>query len=330
MRGQFDLSDIGADGAASTAGDVARAARVGLTSVPKTLPPWLFYDARGSALFDAITELPEYYLTRAERAIFDRHGAELMQEAMHRGPATIIELGAGAATKTQILLSSALARVPHLRYVPVDVSCEALNMASARLAAALPTLVVTPWVATHDQAFVRLRDLPDRKAVLFIGSSIGNYDDADAQALLGRLRGALSDGDTLLLGTDLRKAPVTMVAAYDDRAGVTAAFNRNVLTRLNRELGADFDIDRFRHVALWNEARSRIEMHLESVGTQRVRIEAVGLVLTFADGERIHTESSVKYDLEMVDQLLVRSGFSRIRTATDRDATFAVHVARAV
>ncbi len=167
------------------------------------------------------------------------------------------------------------------------------------------------------------------KAVLFIGSSIGNYEGADGVALLRGIRDALAPGDALVLGTDLRKDPAVMVPAYDDRRGVTAAFNLNLLTRLNRELDADFDVTRFRHVALWNAARSRIEMHLESVVAQRVHVRALELVVEFAAGERVHTESSVKYDVGLVDEIVGAAGFARIATFTDGAARFAVHVARA-
>lgn len=291
----------------------------GLAATPKTLPPWLFYDARGAALFEEITRLPEYYLTRAEREIFERHGAALMRAAGAAG-ATVVELGAGTAAKTELLLRVAGAA----RYVPVDVAPSALEAAAARLAGIVP---VTPWTLTHEQAMPRLAALPGRKVVLFIGSSIGNHEGAEAIALLAGVRAALGDGDAFVLGTDLRKDPAVLVRAYDDAAGVTAAFNRNVLVRINRELGGRFDVERFRHVALWNEERSRIEMHLESQGAQSVAIDALGATFRFADGERIHTESSVKYDLPMVDALLAAAGFRRERTFLDEDRRFAVHVA---
>jgi dimethylhistidine N-methyltransferase len=312
-----------------TISEIARAVLRGLTASPKTLPPWLFYDERGSELFEAITELPEYYLTRAEREIFERDGAAIMEVAGGGADATIVELGAGTAAKTQVLLAAEAARRGAVTYVPVDVSAPALELARARLAAEEPRVAVHPWLASHDDAFPRLRTLRGRKVVLFIGSSIGNYEGGDAVGLLAGLRGGLAAGDALVLGTDLRKDPAVLVPAYDDAAGVTAAFNKNVLARINRELGGRFDLDRFRHVALWNPARSRIEMHLESAGDQVVAVEGLHLTVRLRDRERIHTESSVKYDDAMVDGLLGAAGFRRERSWRDEDGRFAVHLARA-
>ncbi len=306
---------------------IAHVVAAGLTATPKRLPSWLFYDAAGSALFEQITELPEYYLTRAEREIFERHGDAIVEAGLAGGASTIVELGAGTATKTQVLLAAA-ARSRSITYVPVDVSREALQIARARLAAELPTVRVTTWLARHDDACARLPDLRGGKLVLFIGSSIGNYEGDEAIALLAGVRRGLAAGDALLLGTDLRKDPAALIAAYDDAAGVTAAFNKNLLVRINRELGGKFAIDRFRHVALWNPARSRMEMHLESLGAQVVPIEGLGLRVHFADRERIYTESSVKYDDAMVDALLGAAGFARTQTWLDGAARFAVHLAR--
>lgn len=315
--------------------DVATTAAVratviaGLSRTPRALPPWLFYDAAGSRLFEAITALPEYYLTRAEHEIFRDHGAALLSAAGLDRAATVVELGAGTATKTATLLATLAARGDDVRYVPVDVSASALAEASAHLAATVPAVAVTPWVTTTAAALPRLAALPGPLAVLFIGSSIGNYDEAEAVALLTDVRAAVPRGAALVLGTDLQKPLAQLLPAYDDAQGVTAAFNRNLLVRINRELAADFEPARFRHVALWNAARSRVEMHLESVGRQQVRIAAAGLELTLADGERIHTESSVKYDAAMVERLLTAAGFARVATVTDRAGRFAVHVARA-
>ena len=207
-------------------------------------------------------------------------------------------------------------------------STSALAQARARLASTLPGIVVDPWPMPTAEALPRVRDLLGPCAVFFIGSSIGNYDEPDAVALLAAVRAVLAPGAALVLGTDLRKSPAVLVPAYDDRQGVTAAFNRNLLARLNRELGADFDVARFRHVALWNPARSRVEMHLESVGAQQVRLAPAAPAIDFADGERIHTESSVKYDRAMVDRMLGAAGFARTHTFTDSAERFAVHVAR--
>ena len=308
---------------------VARAVLDGLRAAPKRLPPWLFYDAEGSRLFEQITELPEYYPTRAERDIFVQHGAAIMAAAQRGRDATIVELGAGTASKTQLLVRAAAAHRGHARFVPIDVSPTPLELARARFTGDA-SVTVEPWVATHDEAMPRLAALPGPKVVLFVGSSIGNYEGDDAVTLLAGVRAALAPGDTLVLGTDLRKDPAVLVRAYDDAAGVTAAFDLNVLARINRELGGRFDLARFRHVALWNAAASRIEMHLESVGDQVVAIERLGVVVPFRAGERIHTESSVKYDLAMVDALLAAAGFQRARTWTDAGGRFAEHVAVAL
>jgi L-histidine N-alpha-methyltransferase len=307
--------------------ELAPTVAAGLRASPKRLPPWLFYDEAGSALFEQITELPEYYPTRAEAEIFARDGDAIVELALRGRDATLVELGAGTATKTQRLVRAAAAQRGHARFVPVDVSPSPLEVARARITAEEPGVVVEPWVATHAEAMPRLAALAGPKVVLFVGSSIGNYEDDDAIALLAGVRGALAPGDALVLGTDLRKAPAVMIEAYDDAAGVTAAFNKNVLARINRELGGRFDLDRFRHVALWNEDRSRIEMHLESVGDQVVAIAGLALAVPFRAGERIHTESSVKYDRAMVDALLGAAGLRRARTWMDGGSRFAVHVA---
>ena len=213
--------------------------------------------------------------------------------------------------------------------MPTDVSPTALGEAVRRINRQAPEIVVHPVCATHVDAFGVIARLPPTRFALFIGSSIGNYETRDAEALLRGLRGSLHPGGAFLLGTDLRKSPDILLPAYDDARGVTAAFNKNVLARINRELGGAFDLDTFRHVAVWDEARSRVEMHLESLREQSVHIAELGLAVRFARGERIHTESSIKYDGPMVDTLLGSCGFRRERTFTDPDALFAVHLARA-
>jgi len=311
---------------------IAADVRAGLTATPKRLPPYLFYDAAGSALYERITALPEYYPTRTERAILARHATALVAAAAEGSdaPLHVVELGAGSASKTVLVLEAVVARQGRCVYVPVDVSASALDEARARIEADMPAVEVRPFVGHHHDAFRTVRALGPRRLVLFIGSSIGNYDDDEAVALLRGAREALVPGGALLLGTDLRKDPARLVAAYDDAEGVTAAFNRNMLARINRDLGGHFDPTTFRHIALWNAPASRIEMHLESTVAQRVRIDALDLTVDFAAGERIHTESSVKYDLSHVDRLLDAAGFRRALTRTDDAGLFAVHLARAV
>jgi len=299
----------------------------GLSRSPRSLPPKLFYDAAGSALFDRITELPEYYLTRTERAILQSHAPEMIATA---GKALeVVELGAGSASKTDILLDAVLRRQLRCRYCPIDVSPEALALAEKRLRAALPALRVRPVVADYTNGLVLPSRNGHRRLALYLGSSIGNFDPADAIAVLRKLRRHMRSGDALLLGTDLAKSKSVLLPAYDDAQGVTAAFNKNMLVRLNRELGANFDLDRFRHVAVWNARESRIEMHLESTARRTVTIPAIGLTVEFERGERIHTENSYKYTAAAVDAMLGESGFRRERTWSDERGWFAVHLARA-
>jgi dimethylhistidine N-methyltransferase len=211
--------------------------------------------------------------------------------------------------------------------VPADVSPDPLEELRLRLAVEEPRIDARPLVATHDEALAHAPRFEQRLLVLFIGSSIGNYDEDEAVALLRQIRGAIAGGGAMLLGTDLRKSLDVLLPAYDDAAGVTARFNKNVLTRINRELGGEFDLDRWKHVALWNERASRIEMHLESTVAQSVRIDAVGESVSFARGERIHTESSHKYDDARVTALLGRAGLRRAATFRDANDWFAVHLA---
>ncbi|MFO0641821.1 MAG: L-histidine N(alpha)-methyltransferase [Polyangiaceae bacterium] len=310
------------------AADVLR----GLSCPHKSLPPYLFYDAAGSALYERITELPEYYPTRTERAILAVHADDVVRR-MRAGttrPLTVVELGAGTATKTQLILEAVVRAQASCRFLAVDVSASALCEAASRLSRELPEVVVERFVGHHEASFPVIRELGSPTLVLFIGSSIGNFDEAEAHALLAGTRAALRPGDGLLLGTDLRKSPERLVPAYDDAAGVTAAFNKNVLTRINRELGGRFEVETFRHVALWNDEASRIEMHLESLCAQSVPIEHLGLTVHFERGERIHTESSRKYDTGRVDAMLASAGFGREVTYTDDASLFAVHLARAV
>jgi L-histidine N-alpha-methyltransferase len=308
---------------------VTRAVSEGLLRRQKRLFPWLFYDAEGSRLFEQITELPEYYPTRAERSIFESQGDAIVAAAAGSARLHVAELGAGTATKSQILLRAAVRLQGRTTFLPTDVAAAPLAEAAARIAREEPGVEITPVVGHHQRALEAIRALPDRQLVLFIGSSIGNYDSSEALAFLAAIRQSLRSGGALLLGTDLRKSPSVLVPAYDDSRGVTSRFNKNLLVRINRQLGGHFDLSRFRHVALWNAAASRIEMHLESTCDQIVAIDALDAQVIFRRGERIHTESSVKYDDAMVDALLVPAGFRRERTFLDRQGRFAVHLARA-
>ena len=329
----------------STTEAVAHEARTGLSATPKTLSPWLFYDEAGSDLFEQITELPEYYLTRTERSIFAAHAEEILREAASpdgphpSGKLTLIELGAGTATKTGLLLAEAVRQQGSVVYQPVDVSESALAAARDNILGNIPGVTVRVQVADYTREALPLNRLSDtRTLALYIGSSIGNFTPAAAIQVLRNLRAQLLPGDVLLLGTDLRpgesKTEATLVAAYNDAAGVTAAFNLNVLTRLNRDLGADFNLKNFRHQAIWNPAESRIEMHLESLTAQRVSIpaNATGPALTvdFAPGETIHTENSYKFTPARVDSLLAAAKFVPTKSWQDPNHLFAVTLATAV
>jgi L-histidine N-alpha-methyltransferase len=321
--------------ASEVASEVAHEARTGLTASPRTLAPWLFYDEQGSRLFEQITALPEYYLTRTERALFEIHADEIFLDLAAN--LTLAELGAGTAAKTGILLRALACFQPEVLYQPIDISPTALEAARETLERTLPAVTVCPQVANYiTGAFTLHRPADTRILALYIGSSIGNFLPAQARAILTNLRTQLVPGDALLLGADLAPSlakPVdTVLAAYDDAAGVTAAFNRNILARLNRDLGANFDLAAFRHVARWNPADSRIEMHLESLRSQTVLIPAnaagPALTLAFAPGETIHTENSTKFSHAALESLLLDSGFVLDRLFTDPGQLFAVALAR--
>jgi L-histidine Nalpha-methyltransferase len=272
--------------------------------------------------------MPEYYITRTELGLFQRAGAEMIAAASGDEPLTLVELGAGTAKKTQVLLEALLSKQPSATFYPVDVSAAALDHAVSELSARFPALEVVPVVAPYQEALANLSGHAGRKLVLFIGSSIGNFDPEEAIALLSQLRSTLTEGDALLLGTDLLKDPRILLPAYDDPAGITARFNKNVLARINRELGGHFDLDKFHHVAIWNEDRSRIELYLQSQGAQVVRIDALEWDVRFEDQERVHTESSYKFTLPLVDRILEESGFIREQTWMDARRLFAEHLAR--
>lgn len=312
---------------------VLREAITGLTATPKTLSPWLFYDERGSRLFEEITELPEYYLTRTERAIFAAHAAEILASAAGASKLTLLELGAGTATKTGLLLEAAVRRQGSVLYQPIDVSSSALDEAAASLSAHIPGVSIAPQVANYtSEPFTLSREPGQRALALYIGSSIGNFSPEDARAVLRNLRDHLQPGDSLLLGTDLAPGPGKTVealeAAYDDAQGVTAAFNLNVLARLNRDLDTKFHLERFAHRAVWNAAESRMEMHLESLVAQPVAVG--GRTIAFAEGETIHTENSYKFTQGAVASLLGDGGFELTRTWTDSGGCFLVSLAAAI
>jgi L-histidine Nalpha-methyltransferase len=297
--------------------------RAGLTAVPKTLPPKYFYDARGSELFDEITRLPEYYLTRAETSILRRHSADIA--ALSRCE-SLVELGSGTSAKTRLLLRALLDGGSLREFVPFDVDPAVLTEASDALAAEFPGLAIAPFVGDfeHDIGSIPARG---RRTIAFIGSTIGNLEPGERALFLAQVGAALRPGDTFLLGTDLVKDTGRLLRAYDDAAGVTAAFNRNILRVVNRELDADFDVDEFRHVALWDARNEWIEMRLRSERAQRVTISDLGLVVSFAAGEELRTEISAKFRRERIEAELAAAGMRMVRFWTDQDGDFGLTLA---
>lgn len=304
-------------------GRLARDVRRGLTGRPKRLPPKYFYDDRGSQLFDAICDLPEYYLTRTEHALLRRVAGPIIAAV---APSHLIELGSGASRKTRVLLDALQRDHPRPVYVPIDVSGGMLRRSAIALRAAYPRLRVHGLEADFEDG---LPPLPaGRRLVAYLGSSIGNFEPPADRRLLRAIAARLRPGDALLLGVDLVKAPAILEAAYDDAAGLTAEFNRNILRVLNRELGADFRPDRFDHVAFFNAAAAQVEMHLRAREAQAVSIAALGLVVEFAAGETIHTECCRKFTRAGVEALLASSGFRLERWDASPDVAVALALGR--
>jgi L-histidine N-alpha-methyltransferase len=301
--------------------------RRGLTSDPKVLSPKYFYDELGSHLFEAITALPEYYVTRAEAEILRAHAGEIA--ASLGGPARVVELGSGDGQKTRLLIEALLARQEKLDYLPVDISESALEASSRALLASYPQLQITAYAGEYHEALRAIREeavptgRPERTLVLFLGSTLGNLNPAERRSLVEDIRSLLRPGDGFLLGVDLRKPESVLIPAYDDALGVTAAFNLNLLVRINRELGGEFDLGSFRHRALYNREEGRIEMHLESLRPQRVPIRVLEIEVPFAQGETIHTESSYKFSLEQIASLASETGLELRKTWTDTGVRFA-------
>jgi L-histidine N-alpha-methyltransferase len=308
--------------------DFARDVRDGLTAFTKSLPPRWFYDALGSALFDAICFLPEYYVMRAEAEVLTTHRREIVDA--FGSQVRLVELGSGAARKTRILLDVVTERQADVEYVPVDVDGQMLERSGRELLNEYPNLRVLAVSSDFTRPSVPLAAAARRSAsahartvVLFLGSTIGNLDPDAAVAMLRDLRQGLSPGDAFFLGADLRKSRDVLEPAYDDPLGVTAAFNLNLLGRINRELGGHFALDAFRHRAFYDETHGRIEMHLVSTRSQRVRIDALELEIDFSEGETIHTESSYKHDAQTLAALAAASGFAIEKQWTDSRGWFA-------
>ncbi len=298
--------------------------RAGLTADPKTLPPKYFYDERGSELFEAITRLPEYYPTEAERSILRARATDIVRTA---GADTLVELGSGVSDKTLVLLDAMAEAGVLRRYVPFDVAESTLRSAADRLARRYRGLDIHGVVGDFGR---HLGEIPTggRRLVAFLGGTIGNLTPGERHDFLADVASVLGDGDSFLLGTDLVKDPSRLVAAYDDGAGVTAEFNRNVLAVLNRELDGDFDPDRFEHRAVWVPDEEWIEMRLRARGDQRVRLGDLDLDVVLADGEEIRTEISAKFHPGGVEAELAAAGLHQVAWWTDPAGDFAVSLSR--
>lgn len=303
----------------------AQDVRAGLTAQPKHLSSKYFYDDLGSALFDAITHLPEYYLTRAETEILHEWGWEIVRVLDE--PVEFLELGSGSANKTRRLIEEALRVQPTLMYHPLDISPDTLRSSSATLVEHFPGLRVRAYAGDY---FTVLRSgvlsFEQRVLAMLMGSNLGNYQPHTARELMGLISRALRPGDGLLLGVDRKKDRATLELAYNDPTGVTAAFDRNLLARINRELNANFDLQAFEHVVHYDEKRGVVNSYLQSTIEQSVRIDGLDLDVPFAAGERIHTESSYKYDDADIARLAAANQFELRKTWTDRASRFALHL----
>jgi dimethylhistidine N-methyltransferase len=305
--------------------DFARDVAAGLKASPKRLPCRYFYDQLGSQLFEAICELPEYYLPRAETEILQAHANDIA--TLFPSAADLVELGSGTAAKTRLLIGAFLRRDEKLRYVPLDICQPVLEESSRDLLRTYPQLEILAIAGDYYEGLEHLQGLTaSRKLVLWLGSNIGNLERAEAARFLARLRATLAPGDRLLIGVDLRKDRAVLEAAYDDPCGVTAAFNRNLLVRANRELGGGFDVRSFEHRAVYNEDAGRIEMYLVSSRPQRVHLDRLGLEVKLSAGEAIHTENSYKYSPAEIESLATEAGLRTERAWLDANRCFRLNL----
>lgn len=313
----------------------ARDVHAGLIANPKTLLPKYFYDKLGSHLFEAICELPEYYVTRAENEILREHIDEIISEIDNHDQRDIrlIELGSGNADKTRYFIQALLRRQKRLHYLPIDISAASLERSASELIKDYPSIRITAYTADYStalQALAKANTLDqqdkNRNVVLFLGSSIGNLDPDETGKLLRNVRSVLHPNDVFFIGADLKKTPAILVPAYNDALGVTAAFNLNLLVRINRELEGDFDLAKFEHRAIYNERLGRIEMHLFSREPQIVRIRVLDLQVRFERGESIHTENSYKFDLGQLSGLAFDTGFTLEKTWFDGGRQFSFNL----
>ena len=308
---------------------LAEDVRRGLATQPKRFLPKYFYDQLGSQLFEAICLLPEYYLTRAENEILERYADEIV--ASVAGDITLLEMGSGSASKTRLLIEALFRQQAELLFIPVDISASALDSSSRILLQSFPQLRIEAYAADYFAGLSELRKKPrPRTLALFLGSNISNFDPDEALKFLRALRQVLRSGDALLLGADLKKDKSVLEAAYNDALGVTAAFNLNVLARINRELGGNFDLRAFQHRAFYNEAVGRVEIYIESMREQTVAISELEMEVQFAAGEQIHTENSYKYDPNDIARLAAETGFVHDRTWLDTEERFSSNLLLAV
>ncbi len=306
--------------------DFPRAVAAGLSAPVKTLPSRYFYDAHGSALFEKITELPEYYLTRTEANLLQKQASAIV--AALDTNIEVVEFGSGSSAKTRLLFDAILKRQSVLHYTAIDISREFLRDSARALLDEYPQLTVTAVAAEYRAATAILppADLP--RLFLFLGSNLGNFETDEATAFLRQIRGTMNTDERLLLGLDLVKSQQTLEAAYDDTQGITAAFNKNLLTRINRELDADFDLAQFAHAALYHADRSRVEMHLVSKRAQSVSIKALRRTFLFREGETIHTENSYKYTRDSIAFLCEQADLAIQEIGMDSGQGFAVALIR--
>lgn len=303
--------------------------RAGLSVTPKALSPKYFYDELGSRLFEAICFLPEYYLTRAEGEILRTHADEIVSSI--EGPVRLLELGSGSAEKTRFLIEALLSKQPELHYLPVDISDSSLELSSQRLLRLYPGLRITGFAADYFTALQALAeqvpaDAGSRTIALFLGSNIGNFGRDESREFLHAVRKLLRPRDAFLLGADLKKSPEILIPAYDDALGVTAAFNLNLLARINRELDGNFDVKKFQHRATYNDELGRIEIRLVSLEPQVVSVRALDLEVRFDEGETMRTENSYKFDVKQLSAIAQDTGFALAKTWFDRDRLFSFNL----
>ncbi len=303
----------------------AKAVLAGLSAHPKNLPPMYFYDAAGSKLFEKICKLPEYYLTRTEHALLKSFAPQIAARA--NGSMALIELGSGSSFKTRRLIEALLAQQGGLHYFPIDISPTMLTRSAKKLLRDYPELLVTAHAADYDAGLRRIaQEHFTQKLVIFLGSSLGNFEPPQALALMRKVREHLNEDDYFLLGLDMQKDVAILHAAYNDAQGVTAAFNLNMLRRINLELGGKFDPALFQHEAFYNAAQSRVEMHLRSAAAQEIFVARLDRSFRFAAGEAIHTENSHKYSAAQILQMCRRAGFRLVQRWQDGRKYFSLNL----